>query len=126
VHWCWALHHRRARLVLPFQTIFKICSCLISNSSKNQKLIQTTYQFSNYFGFIHYLNPASPLNLVKPIKICSIKSSIVKLSSSENQARLLIHISFQGRLSIFFFIPSKNKARRQLLMKARSRSREEF
>ena len=32
--------HRRARLVLPFQARFKICSSLISNSSKNQEFIQ--------------------------------------------------------------------------------------
>ena len=44
-----------------------------------------------YIGFPHYFNPCFTLNFVKPIKICSIKSSIVKISSSENQARLPIH-----------------------------------
>jgi hypothetical protein len=39
------LAHRRARLVLPYQARFKIWSCLISNSSKNQEFIQTTSQF---------------------------------------------------------------------------------
>ena len=38
-------HHRRARWVLPYQARFKIFSCLISNSSKNQEFIQTTSQF---------------------------------------------------------------------------------
>ena len=37
--------HRRARWVLPNQARFKILSCLISKSSKNQEFIKTTSQF---------------------------------------------------------------------------------
>ena len=37
--------HRSARWVLPYQARFKTCTCLISNSSKNQEFIQTTSQF---------------------------------------------------------------------------------
>ena len=40
----------------------------------------------------------SLLNFVKPIMMCSIKSSIVKISLSENQARVSIPIYFQARI----------------------------
>ena len=39
------IHHRKAKWVLPYQARFKIFSCLISKSSKNQELNKTKYQF---------------------------------------------------------------------------------
>ena len=61
------------------------------------------------------LNYVSLLNFVKPIKICSIRSSFVKISSSKNQARLPIPISFQARIKQDCQLFSSYQARIKLL-----------
>ena len=43
-------------------------------------------------------------------KICLIRCWIVKISSSKNQQRLPIHISYQAIMSIIFFIHNKHKS----------------
>jgi hypothetical protein len=52
-----------------------------------------------------------------------------EFNSGKNQARLLIHISFQARIKQAFQLfssQSKNQTRQKLLEKSQSRSRQEF
>jgi hypothetical protein len=59
---------------------------------------------------IHVQNPIQ-LNVDKPIKICSINNSIFKISSSKNQVRLQIPISYQARIKQDFRFFSSYQAR---------------
>ena len=70
-----------------------------------------TLIFKLILGLHTLLNHFSLLNVVKTIKICSIKNSIFKISSSKNQARLQIPISYQARIKQDFPFFSSYQAR---------------
>ena len=72
--------------------------------AKSPSTPKFTLIYKEILGLYSLLNHFSLLNFVKPIKICLIKRSIVKIYSSKNQARLPIHFSFQARIKQDFFL----------------------